>query len=728
MPLPHGSSSRVGPPTGTNSTSNSVPPALPGGDALPLPQLSLRAVEDASGPAFRTLLASALMGAQEVIVFEHERTVDTLRSQVESLHAQVAYLSDGKGVAPEAITGKQVADGKLASEGKQVADGKFASEGCATGDFEEQTKEAIQARAEKTASNGIAKHHHHHHRHHHHHAQHHCPGSKHGNEGQIKLEGDPGRIERPVRVAAGVIEPARVEGIVANFRSERSGDAGSTVCSQETKQATSGKAARATFFSSRQGSLFDAVKAKYDGDASIEGLRERFPSIRELTASKLKRGQVRSKLKYNRISALKAWIASRKIVIDIVVSAAIVLNSAVLGLSCDLDWVQTWEFLEIVFVLVFSAEIILRFWLLGCVEFFRGVDRNWNIFEGILTAIGGMDLAINKITYQSKDGFGVTKMGLVLRILRIVRITRFIRLFKLKMFADLLLMINGTIGGIKTLCWSCALVAVPIYAFSIVIRETVGSVPPRNAGAKLFGDMWLTFCTLFRCIVVGDCSSDDGRPIFVLIMQDYGDMYMVLYMAIIMFMSFGLFNVIIAIYVDNTVEAAKSNALLSKRQRLRDKGFLHETATALIIFVWQMYTRKTQVTSEETENLPEFNMSSDDIIRNASSVEITKEFFDELIAATEFCRLLELLDISDENQMDLFDTLDVDNNGTIDLEELVNGLSKLRGDSRRSDVVSNSLVLRSLQSHFHAHETAVFRRLDDIGLLLAETIDRRRLR
>merc|ERR1712176_1140349 len=62
-----------------------------------------------------------------------------------------------------------------------------------------------------------------------------------------------------------------------------------------------------------------------------------------------------------------------------------------------------------------------------------------------------------------------------------------------------------------------------------------------------------------------------------------------------------------------------------------------------------------------------------------------------------FQDLLKDLDIADEDQLDLFETLDVDGGGTIDLEEFVVGLSRLRGDPRRSDIVSVNLIVRSIQ-------------------------------
>lgn len=85
----------------------------------------------------------------------------------------------------------------------------------------------------------------------------------------------------------------------------------------------------------------------------------------------------------------------------------------------------------------------------------------------------------------------------------------------------------------------------------------------------------------------------------------------------------------------------------------------------------------------------------------ASGLHITPEFFAFLRTFREFKRLLEELDIADEDQVDLFDTLDVDGGGTIDLEEMVVGISKLRGDARRSDIVGVRLVVRCIQADVH---------------------------
>merc|ERR1719195_1355135 len=98
----------------------------------------------------------------------------------------------------------------------------------------------------------------------------------------------------------------------------------------------------------------------------------------------------------------------------------------------------------------------------------------------------------------------------------------------------------------------------------------------------------------------------------------------------------------------------------------------------------------------------------DKVDQMLESIHITPEFFDYLRSFTDFQDLLSDLDIADEDQLDLFETLDVDGGGTIDLEELIVGICKLRGDARRSDIVGVALIARSIQKAISKFEDGIF--------------------
>merc|ERR1712232_1534584 len=55
------------------------------------------------------------------------------------------------------------------------------------------------------------------------------------------------------------------------------------------------------------------------------------------------------------------------------------------------------------------------------------------------------------------------------------------------------------------------------------------------------------------------------------------------------------------------------------------------------------------------------------------------------------------LDICEEDHEHLHDILDPDNGGTIGVLDLLDGLARLRGEPRRSDIITIDLMVRSLQ-------------------------------
>merc|ERR1711920_449360 len=94
------------------------------------------------------------------------------------------------------------------------------------------------------------------------------------------------------------------------------------------------------------------------------------------------------------------------------------------------------------------------------------------------------------------------------------------------------------------------------------------------------------------------------------------------------------------------------------------------------------------------------------------SFHITPDFFQRLCHINEFREILGALDIPDEEQLDLFETLDIDGGGTLDLDELVQGVHKLRGDARRGDIVSVSLMVRAVQEDVQNLQSSMMEQFD----------------
>jgi len=215
------------------------------------------------------------------------------------------------------------------------------------------------------------------------------------------------------------------------------------------------------------------------------------------------------------------------------------------------------------------------------------------------------------------------------------------------------------------------------------MRETLGEEDGEGYGAESFSTLPQAGFNTFRCLVVEDCADETGRPIFVLVTDRYGWFYGFIYSMTLVFMKFGLYNVIIAIFVEQTVEAAKHNEIYQKRARLTDEIMFHEKSLEMAELA---YSLKKDVNLEEVA----YNLTIEEI----NNLELTKEEFEALCRHKDFKDLLSSLDVSEEDHLDLFDTLDVDGGGTLDLGEIVSGIGKLRGDARKSDIVTVILLAR----------------------------------
>jgi len=369
--------------------------------------------------------------------------------------------------------------------------------------------------------------------------------------------------------------------------------------------------------------------------------------------------------------------------LEIGMPAVILVNALTIGLSADIGrGAKFWTVVDAIFALIYSLEVIWRLRELGFRLYMCGSDWTWNIFETLLAALAWLEVASGLLTDANNS-----KTSLF-RVLRLVRITKILRVARLHIFCDLMAMVNGAMGSCMTLFYSMILICIPLYIVSLVLRETVGTDPRAGDGSENFVNLPIAFFTMFRCIVAMDCSDDQGKPIFVKLTTESGWIYGTIYCLTTVLLVFGLFNVIVAIYVENTVAAARYSDLNHKRHRLRDKEYFRTRTEELLQYIWAVTQNKHVAHVDwNTWNLDE-----------VAHVEMTKEFFEELCQDPHFQDLLRDLDIADEDQIDLFETLDMDGGGTIDVEELIMGIAKLRGEARRADLVATLLIARSLQS------------------------------
>merc|ERR1712070_701578 len=83
------------------------------------------------------------------------------------------------------------------------------------------------------------------------------------------------------------------------------------------------------------------------------------------------------------------------------------------------------------------------------------------------------------------------------------------------------------------------------------------------------------------------------------------------------------------------------------------------------------------------------------------SIEIEPEAFYEWVADKRVAQALDDLDINPDDHAYLFDILDCDNSRTLFVTEIIDGIMRLRGDTRRSDVITVDLMVRQVLSQMN---------------------------
>lgn len=387
--------------------------------------------------------------------------------------------------------------------------------------------------------------------------------------------------------------------------------------------------------------------------------------------------------------------------LDSAMGVVICLNCVSIGLSSDLHatW-SGWVIVDAVFAGMFLAEVFIMMRLQGWREYLLGSDCHWHIFEVLLVILAVLEVALSLAHPAASQDSSANNFSLF-RVIRLVRITRLLRVCRLAIFCDLVAMVKGTLGGIKTLLWSVVLISLPLYAASLFFRETLGPFHSQGHGAEAFRNVPMSLFTVFRCIVGGECTDVDGRPIFVSVVDKYGWSYGFVYCAVQVFMTFGLFNVIVAIFIENVLSGAKTNDLLMRRQRIQNEVFWGTKMLEMSTLICE--TRRSmhgRTTSAEP-------MTPQMYLAEAQDIQISPELFDALHHTDAFSDILKDLDVCEEDRQHLFETLDADVSGTIDFEELLVGIEKLRGDARRSDIVSVNLKISTLVSHLQCEFESV---------------------
>jgi len=138
----------------------------------------------------------------------------------------------------------------------------------------------------------------------------------------------------------------------------------------------------------------------------------------------------------------------------------------------------------------------------------------------------------------------------MLKMLRLLKLAKLVKMMRYSIFEELKLMIYGVASGLKVLHWAHVLLFGITYFLGVVMNSWM------KADYKEFQTVPQSMFTIFRCFTDG-CSGLDGTPLAEGLLASYGKFFGVAYVLVHMMVMFGLFNLVMAIFLQDVTQIVK---------------------------------------------------------------------------------------------------------------------------------------------------------------------------
>lgn len=371
-----------------------------------------------------------------------------------------------------------------------------------------------------------------------------------------------------------------------------------------------------------------------------------------------------------RHSGLQALVEATAFQISI--GIVIMANAIVIGFETDVPSYWLWQELEDTFLMIFACELALRLGVYGLREFFRfrGSDFSWNLFDFIIVTLGVSDRICTLIMEYSNSS-GTTQKGgharFFVMLMRTFRLMRILRIFKIfKVLKQLYLLASGMIEAMSAVFWVSVLCGLIVYICAIMTTRLIGRPEATGRSKEVshwmnfrqdhFGTVGVSMVTLFELMAYPDM--EKFKPVYK------GSVPIELFL--IVFIIFGSFTIV------SLLTGVICESMIEKSRKQQDERRLEsEQARRDLI-------EKARVVFED------FGTGDDD---DGRAGWLGRGRFERCRGEILVLCMDEGLRLSHKDLDALFELVDYEGSGVVEIEELLYGMVQLAAELRPMSIM-----------------------------------------
>lgn len=353
---------------------------------------------------------------------------------------------------------------------------------------------------------------------------------------------------------------------------------------------------------------------------------------------------------------------------DQLVGSLIFLNTLVLsmelqamlkGVDKDSLEFKAFSYANIILGVLFTFELATRVVAFGIANMFK--EDFWAHLLDVVCVVGSwFEIAMIFILMNSTFDVAGTVVSGMMQTVRFIRVFRSARL--LRLLQPLRMLVLQIVAALQSVFWALFLLGAIIYIFSLLIGIIIASSGATNLG-NYWGSMPRIMTTLFQAVTGG---IDWQFPV-----DELAKVHPVLHYIFLVYIAFVLFavlNVVTGVFCQKAQESASEDL-----EHLVIEHFRHK----------RKYMEKTREF---------FALLDEDGSNELSLQELEGKEMDPQVSG-----YLAFMGLEVDSWADLFSLLDSGGDGTIDTEEFVHGIVRLRGSAKAMDVARNHLEIRQLK-------------------------------